>query len=93
MQTRLDRHINLLSKSLPKSVSTNSHRSISTVKADESSTYSSLSTVLALATDEHSGYAVIKKNLPLIVDENLTELCKINSLKHCVQVLDNVISL
>uniref|UniRef100_A0AC34Q1Q7 RING-type domain-containing protein n=1 Tax=Panagrolaimus sp. JU765 TaxID=591449 RepID=A0AC34Q1Q7_9BILA len=92
MQTRLDRHMNLLSKSLPKSVSTNSHRSISTIKADESATYSSLSTVLALATDDNAGYAVIKKNLPLIVDENLTELCKINALKHCVQVLDGIIS-
>lgn len=83
--------MNMLTRSLPKSVSTSSHRSISTVKSDESATYSSLSTVLALAKESHPDFAVIKKNLPMIVDEKLTEFSKVNALKQCVKAMDNVL--
>ena len=83
--------MNMLTRSLSKSVSTSSHKSISTMKSDESATYSSLSTVLALAKESHPDFVIIKKNLPLIVDENLTEYSKVNALKQCVKAMDNVL--
>uniref|UniRef100_A0AC35G178 RING-type domain-containing protein n=1 Tax=Panagrolaimus sp. PS1159 TaxID=55785 RepID=A0AC35G178_9BILA len=92
VQTRLDRHLNMLTKSLPKSVSTSSQRSMSTVKVDESATYSSLSTILALAKEVIPEYSIIKKNLPIIVDENLTEQPKINAIKQCVTIMNKVIN-
>lgn len=82
----------MLTKSLPKSVSTSSQRSMSTVKVDESATYSSLSTILALAKEVIPEYSIIKKNLPIIVDENLTEQPKINAIKQCVTIMNKVIN-
>uniref|UniRef100_A0A7E4VRX2 RING-type domain-containing protein n=1 Tax=Panagrellus redivivus TaxID=6233 RepID=A0A7E4VRX2_PANRE len=94
VQTRLDRQLHLLTDSLPKSGSSISSKSISTTttKSDDSTTYNSLNTVLALAKENIVESAIIKKNLPIIVDEDLSDTTKLNALKQCIIVMNQVLN-
>lgn len=61
------------------------------MKSNESTAYGSLCTVLALTGDTFPEYGAIQEHLPTILDSNSSDEQKIQALKSCVRILNNVI--